>query len=785
MRVAAWYIVLMMTGMGVAQAQSSVRPSLKTSPGLQVRKLQEEDMAVYLIGDQMKTLEDGTMRLEGGAQVRRIDSVVKGDRIDYQEKTGQMEVRGNGLIMRDGALVRSPEFDYNLDADTGRMTNPEFWLGATGGSGTATQADILSSNHMRLSDVNYSGCPCPEPAWYIKSPKVDLYSKENEGVARNGVLYFKGVPLLYSPYLTFPLRKERKSGFLLPTYGMTTRGGLDLSVPYYLNLAPNYDATLTPRFMSKRGPMLGGEFRYLGDGFSGELTGNYLPDDKELGYKRWMFMGQYRQSLPANLYLNADIRRVSDDDYFRDFSSFGLNDSTIQDLASTVTLGWGGSKYFRSHVSATRYQTLQDSSTGYRQPQYDKLPEWYLGASRYNWGGFDVVSDNYATRFRMPFYSGNLNEFDNMRYTRQAPDGSRFSSYTTVAYPVIRPGWYITPKAGVHMSQYQTDWYVGDPNMAKFDGRSRTQSRVLPILSVDSGMTFERDTTLFGNDSIQTLEPRVYYLYVPYRDQSSLPLYDTSLASFNFAQAFSENIFSGGWDRISNANQITVGLTSRWLDADTGFERLVLQGAQRLYFDKQTVTLGDEKARTSTRSDYLVGASAALTNTFSVNFDAQFNPDEKRRNRLASGVRWRPKRLATLGVNYRYERDPRQVVDPTFTPGDEDHRGKEYVSMTGQWPLSNKLYAVGRYDYSIQESRGTQTVMGLEYKGDCCWAARVVMQRYAVSARETNKAIYFQLELSGLGGIGNDPIKMLRDRVIGYESVSDPVQEKMIHERYE
>lgn len=258
MRVAAWYIVLMMTGMGVAQAQSSVRPSLKTSPGLQVRKLQEEDMAVYLIGDQMKTLEDGTLRLEGGAQVRRIDSVVKGDRIDYQEKTGQVQVRGNGLIMRDGALVRSPEFDYNLDADTGRMSSPEFWLGATGGSGTATQADILNSNHMRLSGVNYSGCPCPEPAWYIQSPKVDLYSKENEGVARNGVLYFKGMPLLYSPYLTFPLRKERKSGFLLPTYGMTTRGGLDFSVPYYLNLAPNYDATLTPRFMSKRGAMLGG-----------------------------------------------------------------------------------------------------------------------------------------------------------------------------------------------------------------------------------------------------------------------------------------------------------------------------------------------------------------------------------------------------------------------------------------------------------------------------------------------------------------------------------------------
>ncbi|HRL27230.1 MAG TPA: LPS-assembly protein LptD [Alcaligenes sp.] len=739
-------------------------------------------MSVYLIGDDMQANENGTLRLQGNAQVRRIDSVVKGDRIDYDQNTGQVHVRGNGLIMRDGSIAHSPDFEYNLDAETGRMSMPEFWLGASGGSGTAERADILSSNHMRLSKMVYSGCPCPEPAWYIKSPKVDLYSKENEGVARNGVLYFKGVPLLYSPYLTFPLRKERKSGFLLPTYGMSTRSGMDISVPYYLNLAPNYDATLTPRVMLKRGAMLGGEFRYLGNGFSGELTGNYLPHDRDLGFKRWLFMGQYRQRLPLSMYLNADIRRVSDDDYFRDFSSFGLNDSTIQDLASTVSLGWGGSKYLRVNLSATRYQTLQDATSNYRSPQYDKLPELYVGASRYNWGSLDVVSDNYATRFRRPFYSGNLRQFDTYRDRRLSPDGTRFSSYTTVAYPIVRPGWYITPKAGLHMSQYSTDWYPGE--LPWYANRSKTQSRVLPILSLDSGMTFERDTTLFGSQSIQTLEPRVYYLYVPYRDQSTLPLFDTGLASFNFAQAFSENIYSGGWDRISNANQVTLGLTSRWLDADTGFERLVLQAAQRLYFEDQKVTLG-EKPRTSTRSDYLVGASAALTNTLSVNFDAQFNPEESRRNRMSSGLRWRPKRLATLGVTYRYERDPRQVLDPTFQPDPLDMRGKESISLTGQWPLTNKFYAVGRYDYSMQERRGTQSILGLEYKGDCCWTARVVMQRYVVSAKETNKALFFQLELSGLGGIGNDPMRLLRDRVIGYEPVSEPVPEKTIYERYE
>lgn len=781
MRFTAWTFSLILTASGLSWAQQA--PALQISPQLSVRSLPEDDMTIFLSGDQMNLTEAGRLRIHGDAQVRRMDSVVKGDQIDYDRNTSEVRVRGNGLIMREGSIAYSPDFTYNLNAETGEMNSPRFFLGTTGGSGVAEQAQILSREHTRLSSVVYSGCPCPEPAWYIKSPNLDLYSSKNEGVAKHGVLYFKNVPLLYSPYLSFPLRKERKSGFLMPTYGVSTRSGVDITLPYYLNLAPNFDATLTPRLLVKRGLMLGSEFRYLGPSYSGELSGTYLAKDRERDFKRWFLMGQFRQNLGAGFSWNADLRRASDDDYFRDFSSFGLNDATVQDLASTVGLNWGASKYVHASVQAYKYQTLQDATTSYRTPQYDRLPQFNVNAQRYDWHGVDVISENTATRFKMPFYSGRYSVFDRWRHQRRVPDGSRLSSYTTIAYPVVRSGWQITPKLGLHMSQYQTQWYTGD--LPHFGHRPSNQSRVLPIFSLDSGMTFERNTTLFGNDSIQTLEPRAYYLYVPYRDQSQIPIYDTSLASFNFAQVFSENIYSGGWDRISDANQLTLGLATRWLDADTGFERLVLQAAQRLYFSDQQVTLNENKRRTSTRSDYLVGANAALTNTFSVNFDAQFNPSDRQRNRMSAGVRWRPQRLATLSANYRYERDPLAVLDRDYRPLAEDDQGKESLSLTAQWPLTNKLYAVGRYDYSLQESRSTQSILGLEYKGDCCWVGRVVVQRYAISAKDTNQAIFFQLELSGLGGIGNDPMRLLQDRVVGYQPVTTSVPEKTTFERYE
>lgn len=772
----------------VVQADSSAQAeSMRTVSSLRLHSgLPDDRLPAFIIGDDLTRHTDGRVSVQGDAQVRRLDGVIKGDRIDYNPNTGDVEVRGQGLLMRDGNIVQGPHVQYNTQTEQGVVQAPDFWLGTTAGHGQAQEAEVLGRRHMRLHKVHYTGWHGRDAAWWIDASKVDLYLDENEGVARNGVLRFKGVPILYSPYLTFPLGKDRKSGFLVPTYGTSSNAGIELTTPYYLNLAPNYDATLFPRYMSKRGLLLGTEIRHLGTRSHTELFGTYIMRDRQTGDKRWMYSAQHSQSLGGGLQAYLDARRVSDDDYFRDFSSFGLSDAAITYMPSQALLTWSGGPHFSSSLQFYRYQTLQDSTGSFLAPPYDKLPEFHFRAQHYGWNGFDVVSDNYVTRFVAPIYQGDAFPVQSGR--RLMPNGTRMTSYTSIARPFILPGAYLTPKIGLHMSQYETDWFYDSiqglpPELL---GQPNSQSRVLPIASLDMGLTLERDSSFFGNAAVQTLEPRLYYLYVPYRDQSGLPVFDTGMASFSYQQAFDENIFSGGWDRIANANQLTAGITTRWLDADTGFERLSLSAAQRFYFADQQVTLPSQTARKATESDYLLGAKAALTDNFSVYFDGQFDHDTQKRNRLSSGVRWTPKRLATMSLSYRYERDPNLYTDPyRVLPPGVDQQSREQVSFTAQWPLMQRWFGVGRYDYSLAEKRNTQSIVGLEYRGDGGWAARAVLQRYAVSAEKTNTALFLQLELTGLGSLGTDPMSLLSDRITGFRSTTPSTPDKTVFERYE
>lgn len=388
--------------------------------------------------------------------------------------------------------------------------------------------------------------------------------------------------------------------------------------------------------------------------------------------------------------------------------------------------------------------------------------------ARYDWGGFDAEWVSTAVRFQRSLLNGR----------RLGPDGDRLQTYPTVSYPIGRPGWFLVPKVGVHYTQYRTDWYNRDWNRIGLSNYKRTESRTVPIMSLDAGMIFERDASLFGKAATQTLEPRLYYLRVPYRDQSALPVYDTTLADFSFDQAFQENIYTGGWDRIANANQLTAALTTRWLDANTGFERLSLSAAQRIYFQDQEVTLPAEQPRKNVRSDFLVGATAALTDTLITDVAAQYNPYDNKWSRGMVSARWSPQRLTTVAVAYRYQRDPLPGI--SYQP-----QGQNQVSLAVQWPIHRRWYGVGRVDYSLrsepataaaaeQSPRVTQAIAGLEYKGDCCWVGRVVYQRYAVSAADTNTALFFQLELTGLGALGTDPISLLNRSIPGYQSVVPP-----------
>ena len=809
MRILPWLLLLLSTSFATVQAQdSSSRSSkkkpaaassetktdasssdvqlrgLKVSPALGRAGISDSEMPAFLEANKMNGDANSNLLMTGNASARRQDAVLKANIIDYNKKAGIMDAQGNARLIRDGNVVTGPSITYNTEDGTASVDQPNFWL-ESGGAGVGSWADVYNRNQMSLTDVTYSGCPCPQPSWYLQSDKLDLDFQENEGVARNAVLYFKDVPILASPYLTFPLKKERKSGFLLPTFGSTTNTGIDYTQPYYFNLAPNYDMTMQLRGMSKHGLQLGNEFRYMGESYSGMMAGTYLNNDIKTGTDRWLYTAQHGQRFGNGFFAGYNVSGVSDDDYFKDFSSIAVNQASITYLPRQVGGGWAN-EYWTTGVQMTTFQTIAPSGS-IVLPQYNKVPEYTVNGQRFDFGGFDIQTQNTLTAFQMPVDKRfALGPDGSLRWK---PDGQRALSYNSIAYPIVRPGWYITPKVALSLAQYQTEWY-GLENYYGY-GQS-SNSRALPIMSVDSGMTFDRSTTFFGKDALQTFEPRAYYLRVPYRDQSQLPVYDTTLADLNFSQIFQENIFAGS-DRINNANQTTLALTTRWLDADSGFERLSLSLAQQFYFEDQQVTLPFEVPRTNTRSLYLLGGNAALTDTTNTAATFQYNPYTSQWDRAQVVARWRPQRLAMMSLSYRYQINP----PPTAiyqTPG------QNQISAAFQWPLTNRWYSVGRVDYSFNRvdapsiidptvivamPKVTQAIVGLEYKGDCCWSGRMVFQRYVVSADQTNTGVFFQLELGGLGALGQNPMGLLGKSIPDYQNINPPIPNVTKFERYE
>ncbi len=730
-----------------AKAAEVSGPGLRLSPGLRERPGRDpNDLPLFMEADSLTGEGQDVLRLEGNAQVRRTDTVLKGDNIEYRQVEDEVEALGNVRLIRDGNVLTGPRLKLNLGQGTGEVEQARFFFGANGGSGSADRIELLGQNRVRADRVRYTGCDCDKPAWEVRARRIDFDYNVGEAQGYGGVLYFKDFPILAAPLMSFPITDARKSGFLSPTFGVTNKSGPELLLPYYFNIAPNRDATLMPKYMARRGLQLGGEFRYLEPNFSGETRATYLPNDSVSKTDRYFLSSQHRQRLSNTLGFNWNFSKVSDDAYFRDLSVLGTGLASTATLERSFTLNWQ-SGYWDAYGRVVKYQTLQDPLAPI-VPPYDREPQLHLTGARYDWHGLDMRLEADATRFKNP----NL------------VSGARTYAYPSVSYPMIRPGSFLIPKIGFHVTQYNTDSFQGSA--------AQNTSRSVPIVSLDTGLIFERDSRLLGQAVTQTLEPRLYYLRVPYRDQSTLPIYDTALADFNFAQIFSENLFSGQ-DRIAEANQLTAALTSRWLDPKTGVERARVTGAQRMYFSDQRVTLPGEEPRSDGRSDFLVSVYGALTSTLSGETTVQYNPKIARIARSTIGARWSPQRLSTISLAYRYKRETVNLP------------GQDQIDVAFQWPLAPNWFGIGRVNYSLYESRIAEAVAGIEYKGGCCWAFRIVGQRFAVAKNNATTAMFFQLELNGFGGIGTSPLNTLRRSIPGYELINPPPEKGTVFERYE
>lgn len=676
---------------------------------------------------------------EGNVEVRRLGSTLNADRVIYREDQDEVEAEGNVRLATETDVIEGPRAQLRLADSVGYFEQPEYSINRPRrpgqrfvgtGAGQAERIDLQGEDRYRLKDATYSTCGPGNDDWYAKASELDLDFTREVGEARNARVIFQGVPLLYTPWLEFSLNNRRKSGFLPPTIGSSNRTGTEYTQPYYWNIAPNMDATFAPRVMTRRGVQIGAEARYLDFDYRGELRGEYLPNDRVTGDSRSLFSFQHSHNLGAGFSAALNLNKVSDDTYFTDLSS-RIATTAQTNLLRQGVLSYNPGSWWNVYANVQRYQTLQDPALPPVAKPYDLLPQVTLSALRPDVRGFAFALAGQYTDFSHP-------TLDN---------GKRLIAYPQVSWPLTTPAFYVTPKLGFHFTRYAVErrQTTGPENL----------SRSVPILSVDSGLFFERETSWFDKSAVQTLEPRLYYLFVPERKQDDFPVFDTALADFNFAQIFSENIFSGG-DRIGDANQLTAAVTSRIIDPATGAE--ILRGAvgQRFYFSEQNVTLPGVPPRTGRTADYLAALSGRLLPQVWFDTAWQYNPREGRTERLVAGARYQPGPARVLNASYRYQRDVLRDVD-----------------LSAQWPLFPRWYGVGRYNYSLRDRRLVEAIAGLEYDGGC-WVLRGVVQRFATATQEANTSFFLQLELNGFSSIGSNPQEVLRRNIPGYGRINQP-----------
>ena len=538
--------------------------------------------------------------------------------------------------------------------------------------GNAEELSFIGREFMKLKQATYSTCKTDSQDWYLKSPDIELDFNENEGVAKNSTLWFKDIPIFYSPYFAFPVSKQRKSGFLAPTYKSSTKTGFDLTVPYYFNIAPNYDLTLYPRWMSKRGFQLGADARYLFKDSNGYLRGEYLPHDVEgIRSKRFAYQFRHWHTISAEHGITAyiDYNRVSDGLYWQDLSS-RLLDTTQVHLPQTVSLNWRALDWINVNLQNVRYQTLQTDVNNKINSPYFIQPQINISGFKPNIFSLPLFSSNKNSnaqnstrnaKYFLDFDFSFIGQFS--RFTHHSlPSANRYVFYPQISAPFITPGFQITPKIGWNYTYYNfINNYENFLVANSLDINKTNYSRSLPIFSIDSSMTFERNIkvanfwTLKDGESEyrQTLEPHLYYVYIPYRKQSHLPTFDTGLNDFNFGQMFSENRYSG-YDRINDANQLTLALTSRLLGKSDGVEYFKAMIGQRYYFQPQKVTLVNNEKAGKDFSHIVASMTGLVYNKTYADTSIEYNHKNRSTERFSFGVRYQPDYGKVLSMSYRY-----------------------------------------------------------------------------------------------------------------------------------
>jgi LPS-assembly protein len=675
------------------------------------------------------TSDEAVLGVGGDAELKGNVHVLQGERdlhashAHYDPKRSAFELQG-GVEYSD-ALVHVTGVGGNYAQNEGAdFTAAEFELRQRSARGAADVMHLTPDGKIRLEHVRFTTCPKEDPAWQLRANAITLDTHSRIGTARDAKINFKGVPILYLPWVSFPLSNDRKSGFLFPTLGNSTTSGLQLAVPYYWNIAPNVDATLEPMEYQKRGIDFGGELRYLTGNQHGDFAFNFLPNDTLANENRSHVKLQHVAELPDDFRLTINAENVSDPQYFEDFSQGAAATSTAF-LERTARVSYRDENW-RISGELQQFQTIDESLAPIDRP-YAHVPRIVAD------GNFAYGS---AEQLRYGFDS------ELVDFTRSVGvKGWRFDLLPAASLDFSAPGFFVRPGIAWRFTQYElTDT---EP------GQERAPSRALPTAKFDTGLLFEREAGATGS-RLLTLEPRILYVYTPYRQQEQLPLFDTALPDLNLVELFRTNRYVGA-DRVGDADQVSVGATSRLLDAKDGTQFLAATLGQIYYFKAPRVVLPNELPETGSSN---MVAQLALTayKHWSANLDLEWNPRSFQGERTEVSVQYHPAPEEVLNFTYRLQRDRLKQLE-----------------TSGTWPIGRQWNLYGRIVYSLLDNRALDRFAGFEY-GACCWRLRLVGRRFlSTRTGQQDTGVFVQLELAGLASVGSAADALLTEAIPGYK----------------
>lgn len=759
---------------GAAHAQEAPL-LLRSSPLLEekISPRQGQEGAVFISGQRLVMQPDLSTLMEGDVRLRKPGLSMRADRMVYDESQDVLEASGGVQLNRPGSQFQGAELKLQVDSFQGALDQPTFQIFGNGAHGSAAQLEFIDPTRAIVHQANYTTCrrtPGPDwlPAWLLKATRMSIDEEESTVKAEGVSVRFQNLPEVSVPSVSFPLTSNRRSGLLPPIVGITSRNGAEIMQPYYFDIAPNRDATVTTHVMSKRGVAVDTEFRYLERNYSGQTRLNLMPSDTLSDQTRWGLSSQHSGSIDTgidrigSLGLGLNLNRVSDDNYWRDFRRTGLV-LTQRLLPSTGVLNWGRGA-FNMNAQVQRWQTLQDINSPILPP-YDRAPQIGMSYGKWQGDGLDWSVRGDTTRFEADF-----SRVPGM----VARNGERSFVQAQVSRPWVRPWGFFTPKLQLHATRYQLDQVM--------DNGSSSANRVLPTYSLDSGLVFERAAQWFGRSVAQTLEPRAFYAKTPFKDQSMLPIYDTGITDFNLSTIYSENTFVGN-DRLIDNDALTLGVTSRFFDSSSGAELMRFGVAQRIRFSDQRVLLNERQVPATTGlSDLLVGAGVRWDNRWAVDNTVQINNQTNDISRNTLQLRYYPSPYRVLNAAYRLNRGLSEQLDLGWQWPLSDLVGRKHASESawtrspGQGLGPDRWFTVGRMNFSLSEGRMVESLMGLEYDAGC-WIGRIVFERNQRSLAAANTRLLFQLELIGLARVGSSPLAALRNHIPRYQNLRDnPLQ---------